>query len=353
MRIRLGWDGRLANLEMNLMEKATYSSAGVDVKKVRKIQQELIDMSATTGNEFTANVPVLKGHYAGVFSIGEHMLAMHCDGVGSKVLVAQEMGKYDTVGIDAVAMNVNDIVCIGARPVACVDYLAIAREDGKIISQIMNGVVDGCKQSGCALVGGETAILPDMISGKSYPFDLAVTAVGLVAKEKFLTGSSMMPGDIIIGLESSGLHSNGYTLARKLLPAKEWGKEMLIPTRIYVPAIMEMLEKCDVHGLAHITGGAFSKLSRIGAYAKVGFLLDSMPVPSEIFAELAKQVKSDYEMFRTFNMGIGMCAVVSEEDAEAIITIAAKHSMRAHRIGKTTAGSDVILQKAGKKISLL
>jgi phosphoribosylformylglycinamidine cyclo-ligase len=174
-----------------------------------------------------------------------------------------------------------------------------------------------------------------------------------VVEDEPLTGAKMKPGDILIGLESSGIHSNGYTLARKVLDSKKWGKEMLEPTRIYVKPVMEMLGKCDLHGIAHITGGAFSKLTRIGSYAKVGFVLDSMPKMQGVMAELEKKLGSDYEMHRTFNCGIGMVIACPASEEGAIIGIAKKHGIAAQVIGKVTTGSDVVLKKGDARISLL
>jgi phosphoribosylformylglycinamidine cyclo-ligase len=233
-----------------------------------------------------------------------------------------------------------------------VDYLALAREDAGLVFEIMKGLQEGARQAGCAIIGGETAILPDMIKGGKRPFDLAATCVGVVEGEP-LTGAKMKPGDILVGLESSGLHSNGYTLARKVLDKKKWGAQMLEPTRIYAKPVLEMLASCDIHGLAHITGGGFSKLTRIGAYAHVGFLLDNMPKMSGVMAELEKKVGSDYEMHRTFNCGIGMCIACPAKEEEKVAGIAKKHGIRAQRVGVVTPGSDVVLKKGGKSLSLV
>ncbi|MFA6328286.1 MAG: phosphoribosylformylglycinamidine cyclo-ligase [Candidatus Micrarchaeia archaeon] len=328
---------------------ATYSSSGVDIRKVKGIHGAINDAIFSSLPDY---VLPIKGHYAGLFKSGNQVLAIHCDGVGSKVLVADEMGRFDTVGIDAVAMNVNDIICLGARPLVLVDYLALAEEDAELVSQVLKGLQEGAKQAGCAIIGGETAILPDMIKGGKRPFDLAATCVGVVEGEP-LTGAKMKPGDILIGLESSGIHSNGYTLARKVLDAKKWGKQMLAPTKIYVKPIMEMLAGCDIHGLAHITGGAYSKLSRIGSYGHVGFLLDNMPEMGGVMAELSKKLGSDYEMYRTFNCGVGMVVACPASQESAVIGIAKKHGIAAQRIGVVTPGSDVVLKKGGNSISLL
>ncbi len=328
---------------------ATYSSSGVDIKKVKGIHGAINDAIFSSLPDY---VLPIKGHYAGLFKSGGQILAIHCDGVGSKLLVADEVGKFDTVGIDAVAMNVNDIICLGARPLVLVDYLALAQEDAGLVAEVMKGLQEGAKQASCPIVGGETAILPDMIKGGKKPFDLAATCVGVVEGEP-LTGVKMKPGDILIGLESSGIHSNGYTLARKVLDAKKWGKQMLVPTRIYVKPIMEMLASCDIHGLAHITGGAYSKLSRIGSYGHVGFLLDNMPAMAGVMAELAKKLGSDYEMYRTFNCGVGMVVACPNGEADKVLAIAKKHGFGAQRIGVVTPGSDVVLKKGGVSISLL
>jgi len=328
---------------------ATYSSSGVDIRKVKGIHGAINDAIFSSLPDF---VLPIKGHYAGLFKSGSQTLAIHCDGVGTKVMVAEALGKFDTVGIDAVAMNVNDIICLGARPLVLVDYLALAKEDAELVSEILKGLQEGAKQAGCAIIGGETAILPEIIKGGERPFDLAATCVGVVEGEP-LTGAKMKPGDILIGLESSGLHSSGYTLSRKVLDAKKWGKQMLAPTRIYVKPIMEMIAGCEVHGIAHITGGAFSKLSRIGSYGHVGFLLDNMPPLPPIMEALAAHLKSDYEMHRTFNCGVGMVVACPASEEGKAIAIAKKHGIAAQRIGVVTPGPDVVLKKGGQAISLL
>lgn len=327
----------------------TYSDSGVDIKKVKGIHTAI---NSTIFSGMPDFVLPIKGHYAGLFKSGGQTLAIHCDGVGSKVLVADEMSKFDTVGIDCVAMNVNDIICVGAKPLVLVDYLALAQEDAELVSELMKGLKKGADEAGCAIVGGETAILPDMIKGGNRPFDLAATCVGVVERE-IITGEKMGPGDVIVGLESSGIHSNGYSLARKLLDSGKWAKEMLEPTKIYVKPVLEMLSACEIHGLAHITGGAFSKLMRIGAYAKVGFLLNGMPKMEGVMAELGKILNSDYEMHRTFNCGIGMCIVCPETEAKQVMAIAARHRIKSQIIGEIIKESNVYLEKDGKRISLL
>ncbi len=331
------------------MAGSTYSSSGVDIKKVKGIHAAINDSIFSSMPDF---VLPIKGHYAGLFKSGNSTLAIHCDGVGSKILVAEQVGKYDTVGIDCVAMNVNDIICLGARPLVLVDYLALAHEDAALVTEVMKGLQNGAAQAGCAIIGGETAILPDMITGGEKAFDLAGTVVGVVEGEP-ITGAKMKVGDVIVGLESSGIHSNGYTLARRVLDSKKWGMAMLEPTKIYVKPVLEMIAACEIHGLAHITGGAYSKLTRIGAYAKVGFALDNMPKTTGVMAELEKKVGSDYEFYRTFNAGVGMCVVCPKADTAKVMAIAKKHGIASTIIGRITAGSDVVLEKDGKRITLL
>ena len=320
----------------------------VDVGKVRKIQSSIWDQIKSTFNYrkgYGEPVPVF-GHYGGIFKAGEEQLVIHTDGVGTKLLTAQQMGRYDTVGIDAVAMSVNDILCVGGEPLVGVDYIALGKEEPKIVEDLMKGLVKGAEESNCAILGGETAIVPDLL--KENAFDLTFTVVGKI--RKLILGKEIVKGDVIVGLESSGIHSNGYTLARSALDVKDWGEEMLTPTRIYASTLMEVIGSCDVHGIAHITGGAFSKLTRLNK--EVGYKLDNLPKPSPIFKELAKTVKSTTEMYRTFNMGVGMAIVLPEDRAETVINIAAKHDVNAAEIGKITDKKGVWINVKGKDVNL-
>ncbi|VVC03869.1 Phosphoribosylformylglycinamidine cyclo-ligase [Candidatus Burarchaeum australiense] len=322
-----------------------YSKAGVDVRKVKGMHAEIDALLRST---HCGDVLPIYGHYAGLLRRGDQILAMHADGVGTKVLVAQKLRKFDTVGIDCIAMNVNDIICVGARPVALVDYLALEKEDAKLTRELMKGLVEGAKEADVSVVGGETAIMRDVIKGEKgcTGFDLAATCLGVVESGKPITGEAMKPGDAVIGLESSGIHSNALTLARKVLKEKKWLQELLVPTRIYVRPVLEMVNSLEVHGLAHITGGAFSKLNRIAERAGVGIELDDMPEPQAIFRALWRAAKiSEREMYRTFNMGVGMCVVLPEKDADACISIAKRHEIRAWRIGKVTSRHGIFLEK--------
>ncbi len=320
----------------------SYSEAGIDISKVKSIQDRI------TETIFAGKKGALVGHYAGVVNFAGRRLAIHTDGVGSKVLVAQELEKYDTIGIDAIAMNVNDIICVGAQPFAGVDYLALSKEDDFLVGEILKGLMLGAKESEIDIVGGETAILPEIISGGKRPFDLAFTAIGEV--KELVTGDAIQPGNTIIGLESSGLHSNGFTLARKILGINKWGKEMLTPTKVYVKPVLEMLAGCKINGLAHITGGAFSKLMRLNK--NYGFLLNDMPKPAPIFNALYEEVKDDREMHRTFNMGIGMCIVADRKCEERILNIAKKHGAGGRIMGEIVPEPGVWLGQDGKRIKL-
>lgn len=263
----------------------------------------------------------IRQHYAGLIEISKnHALALHSDGVGTKVLVAEFLRKYDTVGIDCVAMNVNDVICLGAEPIALVNYLALERTRPEVVRRVMVGLRRGALEAGVAIVSGETAIMPEVVKG----FDLAATVIGLVKKDRIITGEETQPGDVILGLRSSGIHSNGLTLARRLLlkgrPNHAIAKELLRPTRIYVKQISRILKAhLEIHGLAHITGGAYSKLRRIGRRANVGFFLDHLPPPQPIFNKIQQKGRiSDREMYRTFNMGTGFLIICSKSVAKRV-----------------------------------
>lgn len=340
------------------MGKITYSKAGVDINKVKKSHKKTWNQIMETFDLRNGKIgQPLKvfGHYAGLIEIdGSKVLALHTDGVGTKVLVSQVLEKYDTIGIDAVAMGVNDVICVGAEPIALVDYLALEKTNDKIVEEIMKGLVEGAKQADTVIIGGETAIMPDVIKGiDNKGFDLAVTVLGIVNKDKIITGEKMRPGDVVIGLESSGIHSNGLSLARKVVP-KENYDQLLIPTKIYVKPVLEIVKNCDVHGLANITGGAFSKLMRIGEKANVGFSLDNIPEPQGIFKLIQKFANiSDREMYRTFNCGIGFVVVVPEGDVKKVVEICGNHDIKAMKIGEVIGERDVKIKTPSGIISVI
>ena len=298
---------------------STYAKAGVDIRRVKRLHgdiDKLLSKTFTTRKGRFGQVLDVRQHYAGLIDIGHgQALALHSDGVGTKVLVSLMLRKYEGVGIDCVAMNVNDLICVGAEPVALVDYLAVESPNQRLVEGIMRGLHQGALQSGVAIVSGETAIMPDVIEG----FDLSATSIGIVKKTKIIEGNKTRVGDSIIGLPSTGIHSNGLTLARKVLLKKfnRRAAEMLLtPTRIYVKPIMKLLKsRVNVHGMAHITGGAYSKLKRIGTRANVGFYLDNLLPPQEVFRLIQKKGKiTDREMYRTFNMGTGFLIMVRKSD---------------------------------------
>ena len=342
----------------------TYRDVGVDVGKIRAVQKSIGDIISAT-HSYPKKGKVLSGfgHYAGLVRLGPQTIALHSDGVGTKVLVAQLMNKFDTVGIDCVAMNVNDVICVGARPVAFIDYVALKQPNETLIEEIARGLAEGARQSQMAIVGGETAVLPDIIAGEGEnAFDLAGMVMGVV--EKQVLGNSIKPGDVILGVESSGLHSNGYTLARKVLLSKysvdenaehlvqTVGEELLTPTRIYVRPVMELFKKkIAIRGLAHITGGAFTKLPRLNK--KVRYALDDLPAATGIFKQIQVDGNIDTEeMYRTFNMGVGFCVVAQKAVADEIIRTFGKHKMHCRQIGRIEKGSGVIATFAGKKRQL-
>ncbi len=321
----------------------------IDVSHVRKIQSSIWDKIKSTfafRKGYGEPIPVY-GHYGGLFKCGSETLVIHTDGVGTKILVAQELDRYDTIGIDAIAMSVNDIICVGAEPLVGVDYLALAKEDDELVNEIMKGLAKGAEESNCAIIGGETAIVPDIIKGGKRPFDLAFTVVGRIKKQ--IIGAEIAKGDVIVGLESSGIHSNGYTLARKVLDIKEWGEEMLKPTRIYSSPLLEMIDVCDIHGIAHITGGSFSKIPRLNK--EVGYQIE-IPKPEGVFKELFKNVEFD-EMCKTFNMGIGMVVILPEDRAHTIINIAKKHDLNANIVGKVVEDKGVWVTDGKNKAKLV
>lgn len=340
------------------LKKMTYAESGVDINKEEIAIKELV--SQMKSKRKGIGKP-LGGHYAGMIEFGEHALVLCTDGVGSKVLIASALKKWDTVGIDCVAMNVNDAICMGAEPLAFVDYLAIDDPNPEITKEIGKGLQKAALQSNMSIIGGETASLPELING----FDLAGTCLSFVKKNNIITGEAITEGDVIIGIQSSGLHSNGYTLARKVLlqspytindefpndfyPGKTIGEVLLEPTRIYVKEILALLEEVTVHGLAHITGGGLKNLLRLKE--NVLFELTNLFEPQDVFSFLMKQGNIDQkEMYQTFNMGMGFAVIVSHDDAEKTIELLSKHSeMQVKIVGAIKKGSGVVVPALGLK----
>jgi len=303
------------------MKKLTYAESGVDIHEENRSIEAMKAVLKSRRRGFGAPMTEI-GHYAGLLDMGSFALAMTTDGVGSKVLIANAISKWDTVGIDCIAMNVNDLYAIGAEPIAFVDYLAVEKVDPERAAQIAIGLARGAEISNMSIVGGETASLPEIIRG----FDLAGTAIGIVDKDKVVTGEKIRVGDVLVGVPSSGLHSNGYTLARRIIAESKYtyfdtmpggersiGEELLTPTRIY-PEIVELVKSCDVHGLAHITGSGLLKLRRISS---LGFEITDPLEPQPVFRFLQEQGGvDDEEMYRTFNMGMGFLIALDESEAK-------------------------------------
>jgi len=333
----------------------TYKKAGVDISEIKKSQRAIGKLIESTHNlQKMAKMKHGFGHYAGIVEIpGGKLLATHTDGVGTKVIISNMLKRYDTIGIDCIAMNVNDIICIGATPISFVDYIAANKNDQKIFKQIVSGLVKGAKKSSMPIVGGETAIMSDLISGKGFGFDLAGMVVGMLTKKEMVLGDKIKTNDIIIGIQSSGLHSNGYSLARKALLSKysvkdnikgvgNLGNALLRPTEIYVKPVLETLKKCKINGLAHITGGAFTKLLRL---KQIGYHLDNMPKTPALMQLIKDTGVKNEEMYKTFNMGIGFCIITPEKQVKKIHKIFNKHKMKSYEIGRISKNKGVFINK--------
>ena len=331
----------------------TYKKAGVDISQIKQSQKAIGKLISSTHKlQKKAKMTHGFGHYAGIVEIpGGKLLATHTDGVGTKVVIANMMKKYNTIGIDCVAMNVNDIICIGATPISFVDYIASNKNDVTILKKIVEGLVMGAKRSFMPIVGGETAIMPDVIEGKGFAFDLAGMVVGLLDKKDLILGNKIKINDVIIGANSTGFHSNGYSLARKVLLKKysikdkvkgvgSIGDAMLKPTEIYTNPVLEMIQKCKINGLAHITGGAFTKLLRL---KNIGYQIDSLPKIPPIIELVQEQGIKSEEMYKTFNMGVGFCVIAPENQVTKIKSIFKKHKISSQEIGQVISKKGVFV----------
>jgi phosphoribosylformylglycinamidine cyclo-ligase len=321
-----------------------YTDAGVDTSGAANALAELLtSVKQTFALRSGTGRPLLDiGFYANVLDLGFGLgLAISTDGVGSKLLVAEMMDKYDTVGIDCIAMNVNDVICVGAEPIAMTDYIGVQVPDAAVFKQLGLGLLKGAELSGITIPGGEVAQIAEMIRGvrEGRGFDLVGTCVGLVPADKVLTGAGLEEGDAIVGLASSGIHSNGLTLARRVLLdsgryavdsyvadlGRTLGEELLEPTAIYVRFAVEALRAgLPVKAFAHITSEGFLNLARVSAPA--GFEIETLPEPPPIF-RLIQQAGNvpDDEMYSVFNMGTGFCAVVPEAAVAELRVLAGKH----------------------------
>jgi phosphoribosylformylglycinamidine cyclo-ligase len=326
-----------------------YRDAGVDTDEADAGLERLIRRITGTWPPAGSNgaVKLEIGYFANVIDIGGVGIAISTDGIGSKAMIASMVGKYDTVGIDCVAMNVNDVICVGATPISMVDYIAIEKVEADILDAISIGLCAGAKIAGISIAGGETAQLKDMVRG----FDLAGTVIGQVPLDKILTGHDIDDGDTVIGVESNGVHSNGLSLARRgffelnqYKPSHRFeelssdlGTELLRPTHIYVREALELARRIrSLKALVHITSDGLLNLTRVRA--DVGYVIDALPPIPPVFSIIQRLADVEpAEMFSVFNMGIGFCAVVASQDAEAAISILSSEGKRAHKIGYAVA----------------
>jgi len=323
---------------MAVEKPLTYRDAGVDIDEGDALVERIKPLARRTARpEVLAGI----GGFGGLFQVPkgyrEPVLVAGTDGVGTKLKLAFAAGKHDTVGIDLVAMSVNDVVVCGAEPLVFLDYFATSRLRADEAEQVIKGIAEGCVRAGCALIGGETAELPGFYAAGEY--DLAGFCVGVVEKSRILDGSRVKPGDVVVGMASSGLHSNGFSLARKVFEGQltpEFLRDLLEPTRIYVKDCLALRDALDVHAFAHITGGGLpGNLPRVlPAEHRAVLERKSWPVP-EVFARIQRAGNvAEAEMLRTFNMGVGMCAVVSRADAARAVELLAARGQQAFLIGR-------------------
>lgn len=333
-----------------------YAKSGVDhERKDRGLAAMVAHLRGTFGHHPTARVRDDVGFYASVLEVPglSRALVVGTDGVGTKILVAQRAGRHDTVGIDCVAMNVNDVICVGADPIAMVDYVAVNAVDETMVEELGLGLAEGARRAEISIPGGELAQVREMVRGYGEcHYDLVGTAVGVVDPDRVVDGASIEPGDVIVGIASTGLHSNGYSLARRIvfetlgkdvhdeLPecGRSVAQELLEPTAIYVREVKRLLaDEAPVRGLFNITGGGFTNLLRAKAEG-VGFLLDRLPEPPPIFSLLqeAGQV-GDAEMHQVFNMGVGFVVVVPQGQVEPVLDAARAEQKDAWPIGRVVA----------------
>jgi phosphoribosylformylglycinamidine cyclo-ligase len=341
-----------------------YAAAGVDIGRSDAAVDAIVGVLRAIELGRPSRSVLRAGHYASVLRLTDELgLALTTDGVGSKLVVAEQAGRLETVGIDCVAMNVNDLVCVGAEPIAMLDYLAVEEADPERLARIAQGLKAGAQAAGIEIPGGELAVLPELIRGHPSPggFDLCGAAVGTVALDALVTGERIAPGDALVGLPSSGLHSNGYTLARRALaglalddrPPELAGATvadaLLEPTAIYVRAVLELLRSdVPVNGLAHITGGGLQNLHRL--HGDVGFAVDDpLPVPGAFRLVQRLGAVPDAEMWRVFNMGCGFVVVVPAHAAEAACALLGAHHPGTARIGAVTPrAGELVLAGAGR-----
>jgi phosphoribosylformylglycinamidine cyclo-ligase len=337
---------------MASMAEGAYARAGVDQSLSGSAVAALVEVLAGIRTGRPSRSLLASGHYASVLRIDDTRgMALSCDSVGSKVIVCEQLGRYDTIGIDLFGMNANDVICVGADPIALLDYIAVEEANPEVLEQIAIGLRAGAEQAGVEIPGGELAVLPDLLRGHPSPhgFDLVGFCVGLVDLDAIVTGAAIEAGDALIGIPSSGIHSNGLSLARRVLGdlgervgELTVGDLLLEPTVIYVRAIRELLDSpVDVRGLAHITGEGFLNLLRLEA--EVGYRIDApLPVPT-VFELIAERGGVDEaELHEVFNMGCGFCVVTPADDAEAAVELLSRRHPGTAVIGAATAAAGVV-----------
>ena len=329
----------------------SYKDSGVDKEEGYRTVEKIKDKVKST---YSANVMNEIGSFGALYKLGDYkkpVLVSGTDGVGTKLKIAFETGKYDTVGIDCVAMCVNDILCHGAKPLFFLDYLACGKLDSDVSSEIIKGVADGCLQAGASLIGGETAEMPGFYTVGEY--DIAGFAVGAVEEDEIVNGSDIEEGDVIVALSSSGPHSNGFSLIRKLFADlnevyenKRIWEHLLTPTKIYVKSIQKLMESVKINGMAHITGGGL--IENVPRTIPDGFCANidkkKVEIPSIFKHEYFKKVTED-ELWGTFNMGVGFIVIVKKEDAEKTIGILKENGENAYEIGYISKGENKLCLK--------
>lgn len=350
--------------------ETTYSSVGVNTQSEELGLKLLTDqIKRTWPLKGFGSVQLDIGGFANILDIGSGMgLAISADGVGSKVIIAEMMEKYDTVGIDCIAMNVNDILCVGAKPLSMVDYIAIERAEPNVVAQIAKGLTDGALQANISIPGGEIAQLPDLLKSHKpgLAFDLAGMAVGTVSLDKILVGKAIRPGDVLVGIASSGIHSNGLTMARTVLFEKggfnihstfdelhcSLGEELLKPTYIYAREAVDLMDGgVPVRAFVHITSDGFLNLPRVEAF-DVGFVIDRLlPIPPIFDLIQEHGGVSDAEMFVVYNMGVGFCVVVDPTGVDQVLSTVKRHGKDARVIGRVVHDPEraVYIEERGLK----
>lgn len=331
----------------------TYKEAGVNIEEGYRSVKLIKEYAKKTMSEYVLNG---LGSFAGMVELPEGykkpVLVSGTDGVGTKLDIACKKRKFDTVGIDCVAMCVNDILCHGAKPLFFLDYIACGKLEAEVSSDLVKGVAEGCIESQCSLIGGETAEMPGMY--KEGDYDIAGFAVGIVDKDKIINGKDIKSGDKLIGIASSGVHSNGYSLIRKVFKnldedfnGKAIWEELLTPTKIYVKPVLSLLEKFNIKGMAHVTGGGFyENLPRMLSEEELSIVINknSYEIP-EIFKKLMELGVQEEEMYNTFNMGIGFVLCVEEDEVEEVLKELSKQGEKAFEIGYINAGGEGVCIK--------